>query len=335
MTKLKPAVLILAITITTIACASTSTPPACAVSDADRAWIDRSLVAWKFASREIAEIRSIPASQVVLFSEDCVLRSNNALSSENVRGVIWTADAHSGSVPLPDGSEVPVGVTSYAAGEEGERFFVMALPTVWAAAGILRGSSPETELIPVLLHEASHIVQTGPYGSRLGSLIERNSLPDSFNDNSVQERFGSNEEFAASVKRETELFLAAAAAQDLTEAKRLAREARGLMLERRDRWMTGADAYHAEAEDIWLTFEGSGQWIAYKWMVHPRGGAQPEPETLARFARGRQWSQTEGFALVMALDRIAGPGWKRHAFGDGMKTVLEMLDEALGEGWQG
>ncbi len=79
-----------------------------------------------------------------------------------------------------------------------------------------------------------------------------------------------------------------------------------------------------------LTFEGSGQWAAYRWMVHPRGGAQPGEEVKPRYTKGRSWSQTEGFALVMALDRIAGPGWKEHAFGDGALTVLEMLDEALG-----
>jgi len=28
-------------------------------------------------------------------------------------------------------------------------------------------------------------------------------------------------------------------------------------------------------------------------------------------------------------DRIAGPRWKKHAFGDGSKTVLELLDETL------
>ena len=50
---------------------------------------------------------------------------------------------------------------------------------------------------------------------------------------------------------------------------------------------------------------------------------------MARFANGRQWSQTEGFAVVMALERIAGPSWKRHAYGDGARTVLEMLDDAL------
>ena len=45
--------------------------------------------------------------------------------------------------------------------------------------------------------------------------------------------------------------------------------------------------------------------------------------------RGRWWSQNQGFALFMALDRLADPSWRRHAFGDGAKTVLQMLDAAL------
>ena len=49
------------------------------------------------------------------------------------------------------------------------------------------------------------------------------------------------------------------------------------------------------------------------------------------FTRG-PWSQTEGIAVVLALDRIVGPVWKRHAFGDGEPTVLGILDAALAEG---
>jgi hypothetical protein len=86
--------------------------------------------------------------------------------------------------------------------------------------------------------------------------------------------------------------------------------------------------YFIEAEDIWLTFEGAGQWTAYQWLIHPRGAGQPPAEVLALFQKG-PWSQTEGFAGVMAHGRIAGPGWNRHAFGDGARTVLETLDDAL------
>jgi hypothetical protein len=311
------------------ACASAPTPPACALSETDRAWVERALEAWRFTSREITGIRPVPDFQAILFSADCVLRSTNALGSPTAEGVTWTATPHAGTIALPDGSEIPAGVNSFVAGNKGETYFVMATPSVWEAAGIGDKPMRPTSLIPVLLHEGSHVAQIGPYGPRLGALIKRYSLPDSFNDDSVQERFQDNPEFIESVKQETQLFLDAAAAKDDTEARNLAREARQLMRVRQTRWVTGDDEYLVEAEDIWLTFEGAGQWTGYQWLIHPRGGARPAAEVLPRFAKGRRWSQTEGFALVMALDRLSGPDWKRHAFGDGAKTVLEMLDDSL------
>lgn len=303
--------------------------PACVVPDGDHAWINRALDAWRFTSREITAIGGVPHVKVILFSADCVLMSDSALSSPNSKAVTWSAARHDGKIALPNGSQIPAGVASFAAGEPGSTFFVMATPSVWESAGVGRGPDLERMLIAVLLHEASHVTQTEPYGPRLRALIAHHALPDSFNDNAVQERFGDEEEFAASVRRETKLFLAAAAAPDHTEARRLAQEARELMRARQSRWQVGDDAYLVEAEDIWLTFEGSGQWVAYQWLTHPAGGATPVAEALPDFARGRDWSQTEGFAVVMALDRLGGPSWKRHAFGDGAKTVLEMLDDAL------
>ena len=322
--------LALAAALAASACASAPAPPACALPETDRAWVDRALEAWRFASREITGIGRVPEFQGIFFSADCVLRSGNALSSPTAEGVTWTASPHGGTIALPDGSEIPAGVTSFVSGKKGLTYFVMSTPSVWQAAGVGEGRGLETTMVAVLLHEASHVAQVGPYGPRLGALIERYGLPDSFNDDAVQDRFQANQEFAASVKEETRLFLDAAAAEDDAEARRLAREGRRLMLERQARWLIGDDAYLVEAEDIWLTFEGAGQWTGYQWLVHPRGGAQPPAEVMARFTKGRRWSQTEGFAIVMALDRIVGRRWKRHAFGDGSRTVLEMLDDALG-----
>lgn len=311
------------------ACASAPAPAPCALPETDRAWVDRALEAWRFASREISGIGRVPDFQAIFFSADCVLRSGNALSTPTAEGVTWTASPHRGTIALPNGSEIPAGVTSFTSGKKGLAYFVMSTPSVWQAAGVGEGPGLETTMVAVLLHEASHVAQTGPYGPRLGALIERYGLPDSFSDDTLQERFQANPEFAASVKQETRLFLDAAAAEDDREARTLAREGRRLMRERQARWLVGDDAYFVEAEDIWLTFEGAGQWTGYQWLIHPRGGAQPPAEVMARFTRGRWWSQTEGFAVVMALDRIVGPSWKRHAFGDGARTVLEMLDDAL------
>ncbi len=313
-----------------LACASVPTSPGCRLPERDRAWVDRALEGWRFASREITGIDNVTDFQAIFFSADCVMRSGNALSSPTVEGVTWTATPHGETIALPDGSEIPVGVTSYTSGKkETSYYFVMSTPSVWQAAHVGQGSSLETLMVAVLLHEASHVAQIGPYGPRLGALIERYKLPESFNDDSLQQRFKENPEFAESVKQETLLFLDAAASKDDVEARTLARKARRLMLERQSHWLVGDDAYFVEAEDIWLTFEGAGQWTAYQWLVHPRGGAQPPAEVMARFSRDRHWSQAEGFAVVMALDRLIGPRWKRHAFGDGARTVIEMLDDAL------
>ncbi|HEX6886002.1 MAG TPA: hypothetical protein VF530_21690 [Planctomycetota bacterium] len=305
--------------------------PGCALPESDRAWLERALAAWRFASREITGIGAVPSFRAIFIGAECVLTSDDALTSPTGEGVTWSAARHAGTIALPDGKELPVGVASFASSHEGRAFFVMSTPSVWSANGVGQGADLERTMVAVLLHEASHVAQTGPYGARLAKLIETHALPDSFDDNAVQTRFRGEPEFAASVQQETALFLRAAAAGDELEARLLAYEARELMRARAARWFVGADAYLAEAEDLWLTFEGSGQWTGYKWLVHPEGGAQPVADVHRSFARDGQWSQAEGFAVVMALERLVGPAWRRHAFGDGQRTVLEMLDGALEE----
>jgi hypothetical protein len=187
-----------AIALLVTACASA--PPACRLPERDRAWIDRALEAWRFTSKEITGIGPVPDFEAVFFSSDCTLRSPNALTSEDGRHIKWTASLHGESVKMPDGSEIPAGVTSFAMGTKDQRFFVMSTPSVWEANGVGKGEDLERLMTAVLLHEASHVAQTASYGPRLGALINANHLPDSFNDNAVQERFKDNADFAASVK---------------------------------------------------------------------------------------------------------------------------------------
>src|SRR6185436_4853927 len=110
-------------------------------------------------------------------------------------GVTWTASPHSGTISLPDGSEIPAGVVSFVAGKKDLLYLVMSTPSVWLAAGVGKSPRLETTMVAVMLHEGSHVAQTGPYGPRLGALIDQNHLPDSFNDNAVQDCFKAVPEF--------------------------------------------------------------------------------------------------------------------------------------------
>lgn len=324
-------ILILAALFATACSTAPVATPSCELSREDREWIDGALDAWRFSAREITGVAAAHSFDAVFFDDDCVLASRNAFTAERA-DVVWTGAPHAGEVTLPDGHAMPAGVTSFAGAESERAFFVMSTPSVWRAAGVSNDAlGLETMMTGVLLHEGSHVAQFASYGPRIAAIVAASNLPeDDINDDMIQQRFEDNPEFAASVERETELLFQITNADGNAEARRLAREARALMRARRARWFTGADAYLAEAEDTWLTLEGSGQWVAYQWIVHPSGGGADREAALANFARrGRWWSQREGIALAFAVDRLAPFDWRRHAFGDGELTLVQMLDAAL------
>src|SRR5687767_312439 len=172
----------LAAALTLSGCAAMGPPPACRLPQRDRVWVDRAVEAWRFASREITGIGRVPDFQAVFFSADCLVIGADALSGADGNGVRWTATPHDGTIVLPDGSEIPAGVVSYVSSEKGLTYFVMSTPSVWEAARVGEGSALDTTMIAVLLHEGSHVAQSGPYGPRLGALIGRYGLPASFDD---------------------------------------------------------------------------------------------------------------------------------------------------------
>jgi hypothetical protein len=122
-------------------------------------------------------------------------------------------------------------------------------------------------------------------------------------------------------------------AEDDAEAWRLADRALELIKNRRARYYIGEVSYLAQIEDIFLTLEGSGQWAGYQWLTSPKGGAVTPAEAIPAFARrGGWWSQTEGLALILAIDRLDDRSWKAAAFGDGSMAGIALLEQALNAG---
>jgi hypothetical protein len=180
-----------------------------------------------------------------------------------------------------------------------------------------------------MLHEGTHVAQMPTYGAKIGAIAERHKLPEAFNDDSIQKQFAGNAQFAASVEREARLLFGASRAKSRREAIALVRSARALMKARYSRWFTGKDSYLADVEPIWLTLEGSGQWLAYRWLTDPRGGNESPANLRPGFVTDKWWSQREGFAAFLALERLTGRAWRREAFQLGRKNALQMLDEAI------
>lgn len=298
----------------------------CRLSLSDQAWLDRSMGAWNYASMRLSGIGHVKTIQAVFFDDHCVVTSTTAMNGGPNR---WTAHAYHGEVPLPGGQSIKPQVISFANSEGGHSFFVMSTPSIWRAANKSgKGTSLENLMTAVIMHEATHVAQMPTYGKRIGAIAERNHLPEDWSDDSIQEQFGKDAEFASSIDRESKLLIEASQAKSRARAATLVRSARQLMKARYARWFTGKDAYHAQAEPIWLTLEGSGQWIAYRWLIDPKGAGVPSADVRPGLIADHWWSQREGFAAFMALERLTGSKWKRQAFQEGRKDILEMLDEA-------
>jgi hypothetical protein len=298
----------------------------CEMAATDRAWIDNALANWRIVAREKLRLKPSPLPTIVTFDAACSYVAPGTGAGPRR----WQATPHGGSIRLPDGKEIPAGVISFAAPGEGKAsgFFVMSLPSVWRAAGVTSGMGLERLMDGVLLHELMHSWQFYFANPRLAELTTRYKLADDINDDSLQAAFKDNAAYVKAYEAERDLLYAAAAAPSDAEARRLAGEALATMRARRARWFTGASEKWAPLDEIFLTMEGLGQWAIWSWVTDKRGGGLDREAALKEVRRGgRWWTQDQGLALFLTVDRLV-PGWQKRAFAPKPETAEALLARA-------
>jgi hypothetical protein len=273
-------------------------------------WVEGALSAWEMAQRDVLRVE--PAARpptMVLYNESCVFRGEGEAPS--------VGEPHSGMVRLPDGNEMPAQVASFASpyADNQRVFFAMALPPIWRAGGVQSAEfGLENLMTAVLIHEITHTRQVFDLVPRFEAVEQRFNVGDEFTDDIVQDRFRDDAGFVAAYEAERDLFYAAVAAPTDGEARVLGARALAMMRARGESYFTGANEALVELEDIFLTMEGVAQWGAYAWLVHPQGaGVAPDTALPGMRRGGRQWSQDEGLAIFLLIDRLV-PGWQSRVF---------------------
>jgi hypothetical protein len=276
----------------------------------DRAWLERALGNWQRAERDDLLLEPQPLPEVLAIDARCTYRLPAGHLAQ-LNGL-----PHDGTVHLPGGNEAALGPISFASGDAGG-YFAMSLPSVWREAGVTSEVGLERLMDGVLLHEIMHTRQTALANAVLGPLVAETGIPDDeLGDDIVQQRFGDDPDYAAAWAAERDLLFAAAAAPDHAEARRLAARALERMRARHARWFTGDNAAFASLDEVFLTMEGMGQWLIWRYLLSPEGGGYSPEQALPAVRRGgRQWSQDEGLALILVVDRLL-PGWQERAFRD-------------------
>lgn len=297
----------------------------CVMAPADAAWIGRAVRAWETVRSNDLRLAAVEPPTIVTFDAAC------AYTASPSRPLRWTARPYDKTVALPDGQEVPAGVVSFAAsfGASQKGFFVMSLPSVWRAGGVTSTLGLETMMEAVFVHEIMHTRQFYFANPRMAELTKTFTLPDDISDDSLQDHFKSNPAYVANYEAERDLLFAAAAAPTQAQARALAGKALERMRARRARWFVGAEAKWLPLDDLFLTMEGLGQWAGYRWLVGDRGRALDPGAALIEFRRGgRFWTQDEGLALILTVDRLYA-GWQSAAFAREPALAEALLAKAV------
>ncbi|MEZ6024505.1 MAG: hypothetical protein R3C16_14055 [Hyphomonadaceae bacterium] len=319
------AAFVLAVVLAACASSPPRTAAVCAPTEAEAAWLDASVSAWRLARRDVLKVDdAATAPTMVFFNTRCVFRGEGAAS--------WTGEPHGGQITLPDGEQMPAQITSFASSYDDDTrvYFAMALPEIWEAGGIRSQQlGLERLMTAVMLHEMTHTRQFDDYIPRIIAASQTYGFGDDLTDDIVQDTMQGDADYVAAYEAERDLLFQAAAAPSDAEARALARQAWERIEARRARFFVGNNAKLSDLDDVFLTMEGMGQWVGYAWLVHPEGARLAPDVALAGMRRGAEkWSQDEGLALFLVIDRLL-PDWQARAFADDPASARQLLELAV------
>jgi hypothetical protein len=314
-------------------------------------WTQRALDMWKTASAELLRLPAKPLPWIVLVDTACVFHLNADAAARTARGlrplsptppfrfagkrVSVRAREHSGTVTLPNGDTLAVRGMAFTSLYAGERkpFFLVALPEVWPRdPRYARDTADWSDFtLGVMMHEMVHTRQLAAVARTIAELRRRHpELPEAMDDDMVQRRFASRPGADSLIRGEVALLLEAAAEADPVRRSELAAHALGALHRRRCAWYRGSDAPYAALEDLYLDMEGVASWTAYQMALRRRAAGESDADVLDRFRDNRRWwSQEEGLALYLLLDRTV-PTWRRRVFPPELASATALLAPRIG-----
>jgi len=295
----------------------------CEMDAADRAWLAGALEAWPATRSEVLALAPAPMPEVTVYDLNCAYVSRTGAADALV------AAPHQGQAIVIDGRTLPSG--PYAAADDDNRF-TMSLPSVWRHAGISSGVGLEPFMTGVFLHEVMHTTQSRLLTharARIGPNAEGRA---SISDDTIQEIFAQDRAYVALHQSELELLYRAANAASDGEARRLAGEALAAMDQRRARFFTGHRAYLVRLDDTFLTMEGLGQLVMYRYLMAQPGADRAMVLGEVRNS-GAYWSQDAGFALMQVVSRLV-PDWQQRVFDTDRWNARNLLAAAAGNGME-
>lgn len=308
----------------------------------DLIWLRGWFKAWELVDRKLLLLPAATPPLMVFYDDTWVYTTSavTAPAGSQIPGpgmygrpLKWRKARHGDTLTLPDGQRVPVGLMTFAAATpKGESFFVMAAPVFWKNAGIESSAfTLDKMLTGVFLHEFAHTRQQNGFG-RMVDTIERNHAFNDIplTDDIVQNYFKKDSTYVHAFREEVDAFYEAAFTPEKELAKVAVRKGLNLLKTRQTIYFGGDRSILKTLDDIFLSMEGLGQYLAVYWLIHPQGGNVDRNAAITGFRRKRnQWSQEEGLAMFLALTSLSEPDWRSVQFSEQPRTIVDLLEVAI------
>jgi hypothetical protein len=210
--------------------------------------------------------------------------------------------------------------------EKNSSFFVMPLPSYWKKAGVTDSVlGPGNLVTGVFIHEFSHSQQMQNFGKQITVFEKQSDFNAAFNDDIVQSLFANDSAYLDLYRVEVEKFYAAASRDPVDQSA--LQVALKIMNKRQNAFFKGQYESLKQIDNFFLTMEGLGQYSMFLWLTHPQGANVERGRALEAVRRSKKWwSQDEGFALFLLLDRLARPDtWAKEFFGDKTESVISLI----------
>lgn len=298
--------------------------------------------AWKLVSEDLYHIHKVRPVEFIFFDDKYVYSTSTTTikAGTNVKGCNlmnlsfkWKKVIHNDSILLPDKSILPISLMSFAAaipGEKNKSFFVMPLPGYWEKSGTVSNELGLDNLVTgVFIHEFSHSQQMQNFGKSMTLFEKKNNFDVEFSDDIVQNIFSKDSSYTELYKVEAKSFFESVRNQIVDKV--LVKDALRLMTQRQGEYFKGRFSSLKEIDKFFLTMEGLGQYSMYLWLTNPRGGNIEKNMAIKGVRRGgKWWSQDEGFALFLIVDKLSKPNsWASKMFGYKTENVVDLINKFL------
>jgi hypothetical protein len=294
--------------------------------------------AWELVSTEIYKINKVKPVEFVFFDDKYVystsaitIKKGSYIKGNNLINLKlrWKKKLHNDTLTLPDKSVVPISLMSFAAeipANNNTSFFVMPLPVFWEKSNVSSKELGLENLITgVFIHEFSHSQQMQNFGKKMTAYEQQNNFGADFSDDIVQNIYGKDTTYLKLYNKEIELFYTSAK-NDALE-KELMNEGLSILKQRQKTYFKGKYENLKPIDNFFLTMEGLGQYSMFLWLTHPKGGNIKREIAIEGVRRGgKWWSQDEGFALFLILDKLTqSKNWAKSMFGNKTAIVTDLI----------